>query len=85
MRMGGKPLRESAVQNVVIFLMLLMIVLQILSMLFVSANEPELTFLSTFSCVQATLFNIGPGFDQVGLYDNFHFLRGSTKLYLSCS
>ncbi|MGC6455539.1 MAG: TrkH family potassium uptake protein [Coraliomargaritaceae bacterium] len=82
MRMGGKPLRESAVQNVVIFLML-MIVLQILSMLFVSANEPELTFLSTFSCVQATLFNIGPGFDQVGPYDNFHFLRGSTKLYLS--
>lgn len=82
MRMGSKPLRESAVQNVVIFLML-MIVLQILSMLFVSANEPELTFLSTFSCVQATLFNIGPGFDQVGPYDNFQFLRGSTKLYLS--
>jgi trk system potassium uptake protein TrkH len=82
MRMGGKPLRESAVQNVVIFLML-MIALQIISMLFVSANEPELTFLSTFSCVQATLFNIGPGFDQVGPYENFHFLRGSTKLYLS--
>ena len=82
MRMGGKPLGESAVQNVVIFLVL-MVVLQILSMLFVSANEPEMTFLSTFSCVQATLFNIGPGFDQVGPYDNFHFLRGSTKLYLS--
>jgi trk system potassium uptake protein TrkH len=82
MRMGGKPLGERAVQNVIIFL-LLMVVLQIVSMLFVSANEPEMTFLSTFSCVQATLFNIGPGFDQVGPYDNFHFLRGSTKLYLS--
>ncbi|MGB0415306.1 MAG: TrkH family potassium uptake protein [Coraliomargarita sp.] len=82
MRMGGKPLNERAIQSVVIFLML-MVSLQILSMLFVSANEPELSFLSTFSCVQATLFNIGPGFDQVGPYDNFHFLRSSTKLFLS--
>lgn len=82
MRMGGKPLGESAIQSVIIFLML-MVSLQICSMLFVSANEPELTFLSTFSCVQATLFNIGPGFDQVGPSDNFHFLRASTKLFLS--
>ena len=58
MRMGGKPLNEQAIQSVVIFLML-MVALQIISMLFVSANEPDLTFLSTFSCVQATLFNIG--------------------------
>ena len=82
MRMGGKPLSESAIQSVIIFL-ILMVSLQICSMLFVSANEPELTFLSTFSCVQATLFNIGPGFDQVGPSDNFHFLRSSTKLFLS--
>lgn len=82
MRMGGNTLNERAIQSVVVFL-ILMVCLQIVSMLFVSANEPELTFLSTFSCVQATLFNIGPGFDQVGPYDNFHFLRASTKLFLS--
>ena len=81
-RMAGKPVRESALQNTLVFL-LLCVVLQILSMLFVSANEPNLSFLSTFSCVQSTLFNIGPGFDQVGPFDNFQFLRGSTKLYLS--
>lgn len=81
-RMAGKPVRESALQNTLVFL-LLCVVLQILSMLFVSANEPGLSFLSTFSCVQSTLFNIGPGFDQVGPFDNFQFLRGSTKLYLS--
>lgn len=82
MRLSGKPLSESAIQSVIVFL-ILMIALQILAMLFVSAAEPELSFLSTFSCVQATLFNIGPGFDQVGPMDNFHFLRPPTKLFLS--
>ena len=82
MRIGGKVLNEQAIQSVTIFLML-MVTLQILSMLFVSANEPDVSFLAVFSCVQATLFNIGPGFDVVGPTENFHFLRGTTKLFLS--
>jgi trk system potassium uptake protein TrkH len=82
MRMGGKVLSERAIQSVIIFLML-MVSLQILAMLFVSANEPNVSFLAVFSCVQATLFNIGPGFDVVGPTENFHFLRGSTKAFLS--
>ena len=82
MRMGGKVLNEQAIQSVTIFLML-MVTLQILSMLFISANEPNVSFLAVFSCVQATLFNIGPGFDLVGPTENFHFLRGSTKVFLS--
>jgi trk system potassium uptake protein TrkH len=60
-----------------------MMALQIFSMLFLSAMEPELSFLSVFSCVQATLFNIGPGFEAVGPMENFHFLRSSTKTFLS--
>lgn len=82
MRMGGKILSEQAIQSVIIFLML-MVALQIVSMLFVSAIEPNVSFLAVFSCVQATLFNIGPGFDVVGPTENFHFLRGTTKLFLS--
>jgi trk system potassium uptake protein TrkH len=82
MRMGGKVLSEPAIQSVTIFLML-MVALQILSMLFVSANEPDVNFLAVFSCVQATLFNIGPGFDVVGPTENFHFLRASTKAFLT--
>jgi trk system potassium uptake protein TrkH len=80
-RMGGRLLSESAIQSVGIFL-LLMVSLQIISMLFVSASEPHLSFLGVFSSVQSTLFNIGPGFDAVGPTENFHFLRGITKLYL---
>jgi trk system potassium uptake protein TrkH len=82
MRMSGQNLSEGAIHNVILFLVL-MTALQILSMLFLSAMEPELSFLSVFSCVQATLFNIGPGFDAVGPAENFHFLRSSTKVFLS--
>lgn len=82
MRMGGQHLSESAIHSVILFLML-MAALQIFSMLFVSALEPSLSFLGVFSAVQATLFNIGPGFEAVGPTENFQFLRSSTKLYLS--
>lgn len=81
-RMGRQMLNEQAINNVIIFLMLL-IGLQIGSMLFVSANEPHLSFLGVFSSVQATLFNIGPGFEAVGPTENFQFLRSSTKIFLS--
>ncbi|MGB0743192.1 MAG: TrkH family potassium uptake protein [Opitutales bacterium] len=82
MRMSGQHLGESAIHNVILFLML-MASLQIISMLFLSAMEPELTFLGVFSCVQATLFNIGPGFDAVGPTENFHFMRPTTKIFVS--
>lgn len=82
MRIGGQTLSERAIHSVLLFL-LLMVALQLLAMLFVSANEPHLSFLGVFSCVQATLFNIGPGFDAVGPTQNFQFLRSSTKIFLS--
>ncbi|WP_146209198.1 TrkH family potassium uptake protein [Coraliomargarita sinensis] len=82
MRMSGQTLSEKTIHNVTLFLML-MGSLQILSMLFLSAMEPELSFLSVFSCVQATLFNIGPGFEAVGPAENFHFMRAGTKIFVS--
>lgn len=82
MRIGGQTLGERAIHSVILFL-ILMAGLQLLSMLFISANEPHISFLTVFSCVQATLFNIGPGFDAVGPTENFHFLRSSTKVFLS--
>ena len=82
MRMSGRNLGERAIFAVALFLML-MAALQILSMLLVSAMEPELSFLSVFSCVQSTLFNIGPGFEATGPTENFDFLRPTTKCFLS--
>jgi len=82
MRMGGHALSERAIHSVVLFI-ILMTALQLLAMLFVSANEPHLSFTGVFSCVQATLFNIGPGFEEIGPSENFQFLRSSTKIFLS--
>ena len=82
MRMGGQNLSESTIHNVILFLCL-MAALQIFSMLFISALEPNLSFLGVFSSVQATLFNIGPGFEAVGPTQNFHFLRPTTKIFFS--
>lgn len=82
MRMGGKTVGERAIHSVVLFL-ILMVALQLLAMLFVSANEPTLSFTGVFSSVQATLFNIGPGFEEVGPAEHFQHLRSSTKIFLS--
>ena len=82
MRMSGQTLSQQAINSVIIFLML-MLFLVVGSMLFIASNEPELSFMGSFSAVQATLFNIGPGFDAVGPTQNFHFLRDSTKIFLS--
>mgnify|MGYP001014310862 CR=1 FL=1 len=82
MRMGGQTLSERAIHSVILFL-ILMVALQLAAMLFVSASEPTLSFLGVFSCVQATLFNIGPGFEAVGPAENFQHLRSSTKVFLS--
>jgi len=49
----------------------------------VALMQPELDFTSTVGCVFATLFNIGPGFAEVGPTDNFGFLKPGTLLLLS--
>jgi trk system potassium uptake protein TrkH len=82
MRMGGKVISESATQSVIVFLMLV-ILIEIVSMIFVSAVEPSLSFMEIFSCVQTTLFNVGPGFKSIGPAENFHFLSSTTKIFLS--
>jgi len=82
MRMGGHALSESAIHSVIVFIML-MILIELGSILLIAGVEPTLTFMETFSCVQATLFNIGPGFESLGPAENFHCLHPTTKLFLS--
>lgn len=81
-RVIGRNLKEGAIHNVILFLAL-MASLQIFSMLVVSALEPQLEFLDVFSSVQATLFNIGPGFGVVGPTQSFHFFQPTTKVFFS--
>ena len=81
-RINGRALNESNIQSVVTFTTLTFIII-IFSVFYVSSIEPSLTPMETFSCVQATLFNIGPGFHSLGPTQNFGFLSSLTKVYLS--
>ena len=81
-RINGRALNESTIQSVITFVTLTMVII-VGSVFYVSSIEPSLTPMETFSCVQATLFNIGPGFHSLGPTQNFGFLNGFTKVYLS--
>ena len=48
-----------------------------------SALEPSLDMVSSFTSVVATLFNIGPGLGVVGPVKNFSTLGPSTQTFLS--
>lgn len=82
MRIGGHALGQRAIHSVILFI-ILMVAIQLIAAIVVSAAEPELGFLTVFSAVQACLYNIGPGFDAVGPTENFHFFQTPTKLFLS--
>ena len=81
-RMNGRVLSESNIHSVIVFVTLNIVII-IVSTLYVSSIEASITPIETFSCVQATLFNIGPGFGSFGPTQNFEFLHSFTKVYLS--
>ena len=53
------------------------------SMLLIAEIEPQLSFQSVVGAVFGTLFNIGPGFDQLGPTNNFSELKPFTLVFLS--
>ena len=79
---GGQRLSDSLIYNTIVFTLLTVFII-VFSTLYVSSIEPSLTPVEAFSCVQATLFNIGPGFESIGPSQNFSFLGGTTKIFLS--
>lgn len=81
-RLNGLPTDDSAVSSAVFFIAL-GFGLTGASCVLVSLLEPKLNMISTFGCVFATLFNIGPGLDAVGPTNNFAFLTSPTKVLLS--
>lgn len=54
-----------------------------LAALAVALLEPHLNLTSSFGAVLATLFNIGPGMEQVGPTDNFSSLHPASLMLLS--
>lgn len=81
-RVGSKSLSDSFIHNVVLYILLLFTI-QGVSVIVLSLLEPNLNLISLFSTIQSSLYNIGPGFDAVGPFNNFSALQDSTKLFLS--
>ncbi|MFP4166528.1 MAG: TrkH family potassium uptake protein [Opitutales bacterium] len=79
---GGRVLSERAIHSAVIFL-LMIAALYGFSLIALSILAPREDFLTLVSSVQATLFNIGPGFAHIGPTENYAFFNSGSKLYLS--
>lgn len=81
-KMNQRILSDRASQDVVMFIMLTMVVLAV-SVPIVSLMEPLEDMDTNLSATHACLFNIGPGFADVGPMENYGFFNPFTKLFLS--
>lgn len=82
MKINGRTLDQDD-QNGVVRYLLLLLLITFISPPIVALSQTGLSFEGSYSAVFATLFNIGPGFAEVGPMENFGFLNDFTKLFLS--
>ena len=82
LKIGSKTLKDTVQQSILMFV-LLGCVLIFLSLLVVALLEQDVSFEGTFSAVLACMFNIGPGFAEVGPGQNYSGFQEPTKLVLS--
>lgn len=81
-KVNGRTLQEANRDNAIGFLTLMISIL-LISVVGISLIEHQESVATAFSIVYCTLFNIGPGLDQVGPASNFGFLKPVTKFFLS--
>lgn len=81
-KLNGSAADEKTLLHASMFLALALIVSGV-SMVIVALIEPDLDFESVVGTVSGCLFNIGPGFGQVGPTDNFAFFNHGTMVFLA--
>lgn len=69
-------------QDDMLFYLLLTAIMIGAGTLFVSMMEPNIALQSSFSAVWSHIFNIGPGFYEVGPMSHYGLMSDSTKLFL---
>lgn len=82
LRLNGKIIDENARESLSDFLILIALV-AVVGVVSFSMLQPACDMETGLSAVIACLFNIGPGFGQVGPMENFAFLHDATKIGLS--
>lgn len=80
--MNGKPVEDEAVNDVMSFIVLVGVI-TLAAIPLAAVFEPSLSFQATVSSVFACLFNIGPGFGEVGPMANYSSLHDYTKVFLA--
>lgn len=78
-RVGGKPVSEELLHNIVAFVLLYLIIFILASLLLLTQG---LDMLSSISAAAAALGNIGPGFGLVGPAGNYGDLSNFSKVLL---
>lgn len=82
LRMNKHPLGTKARDEIIIFLVVVILVTA-LGVLVVALFEPYMSFQGIISATFANLFNIGPGFGEVGPSTTYIDLHWYTKVFLS--
>lgn len=82
LRVNGEHLSRDSQETVLVFFVVLGFI-GLFGLLGVALMEPHLSLSGTISSVAACLFNIGPGFAEVGPTQNFAHLGDPTLLLLS--
>lgn len=81
-RMNGQIINAEAQANVMTHVVLLVLV-SLFSIGAVAMMEQQISVVGIYSVVIATLYNIGPGFAEIGPTQSFSGLQEQTKFFLS--
>lgn len=82
LKVNGKSLSPSEQETIIVYIVILTLIV-FLGTMIVSFLEPAMSFEGTVSAMAACLFNIGPGFAEIGPTRNFADLHAYTQLFLS--
>jgi len=82
LKVNGKTLPPSEQESIIAYIVLLALIVMT-GTLVVSFLEPSMSFRGTVSSMAACLFNIGPGFAEIGPAHTFADLHAYTQLFLS--
>jgi trk system potassium uptake protein TrkH len=82
LRINNRPV-DPEVQDTVTSYIVLLFFIWIISWLAMAFLEPDLSFRGGISAATSCLFNIGPGFAEIGPTELYDFMQPLTKVYLS--
>lgn len=82
LKVNGKSLSASEQESIVVYIVILALIV-FSGTLILSFLEPNMSFEGVVSAMAACLFNIGPGFAEIGPSNNFAGLHAYSQIFLS--